>query len=136
MDSRIIDSETYNFMFVNIKALNSGISDELITFYIDKAVQEIVIKTNRNKFPIDLKYLAIDLVTDLFTLYKADTNPSDIQGIQSMSEDGRTVNFGINSYDVNKLNSLLTQKLKDNETLINRYRLLYKVRCPLDNEQN
>ena len=71
--------------------------------------------------------MVIDLVNDIFSLHNADTNPLISQNIQNMSEDGRTVNFGINSYDREKLNLLLQQKIKDNETQINRYKLLYKV---------
>jgi hypothetical protein len=52
-----------------------------------------------------------------------------------MSEDGRSINFGATEYEKTKMNLFLQQKLAQNETLLKRYRLLYKVRCPLD-EQN
>ena len=135
MDNKIIDNQTYQFILQNVKLLNTNISDNLAEFFINKAITEIVIKTNRNKFPNDLKYLVVDMVNDFYMENKTISDVSNNQVIQSMSEDGRSVNFGLDDLSKMKLQAFIQQKLKDNETLINRYKLLYKVRCPLD-EQN
>ena len=127
MDTRIIDTNTYGFIVNNIKLLNPDVNEEIIKFYIDKVIQEITTKTNRIKFPSDLKYLVIDLVNDTFAINKMNTNSQEAQSIKSMSEQDRKVDFGIDSYSQTRFNLLLQQKLEDNQKLINRYRLLYKV---------
>ena len=127
MDIKVIDTNTYGFIVNNIKLLNPDVNEEIIKFYIDKVIQEITIKTNRIKFPSDLKYLVIDLVNDTFAINKMNTNSQESQSIKSMSEQDRKVDFGIDSYSQTRFNLLLQQKLEDNQKLINRYRLLYKV---------
>lgn len=62
MNNKIIDTETYQFIFQNAKLLTNDISDELLTYFIDKVVNDIVINTNRAKFPKELRYLSIDMV--------------------------------------------------------------------------
>ena len=124
---KIIDDNTYAFILNNVKLFNSDKKEELLRFYIDKTIQEINNKTNRNNFPSDLKYLVVDLVNDGIAINKMDNEPSQNQSINSMSEGGRSVNFGIDSYSQNRFNALLQQKLADNEKQINRYKLLYKV---------
>lgn len=127
MDIKVIDTNTYGFIVNNIKLLNPDVNEEIIKFYIDKVVKEITIKTNRVKFPSDLKYLVIDLVNDTFAINKMNTNSQEAQSIKSMTEQDRKVDFGIDSYSQTRFNLLLQQKLEDNQKLINRYRLLYKV---------
>lgn len=127
MDSRIIDNKTYDFILRSTRLTNKEQPEEIITFYIDKIVNDITIKTNRNKFPEGLKYLVVEMLSDMFTLYEADTKPDQNQTVQSMSEQDRRVDFGINSYTQSKLDLLLNKKLEDNTKLINRYKLLYKV---------
>lgn len=130
MDTNIIDTNTYGFILNNIKLLNSNVNEKILKFYIDKIIQEITIKTNRIKFPNDLRYLVIDLANDAFAINTMNTTPDQKQAINSMSEGGRSVNFGIDSYSQTRFNLLLQQKLNDNEKLINRYRLVYKVVNP------
>lgn len=127
MDTKIIDAPTYDFILHNVKLINKNYEEELLVFYTDKAIQDIVIKTNRNKFPDDLKYLVVDLITDILDINKANSTSSESQGIKSISEGGRKVDFGMDSYSQARFNLLLQQKITDNEKLINRYRLLYKV---------
>jgi len=127
LDSRIIDNKTYDFILRSTRLTNKEQPEEIITFYIDKIVNDITIKTNRNKFPEGLKYLVVEMLSDMFTLYEADTKPDQNQTVQSMSEQDRRVDFGINSYTQSKLDLLLNKKLEDNTKLINRYKLLYKV---------
>lgn len=130
MDSKIISSNTYNFILNNIRLLNQNIKEEILKFFIDKVINEIVIKTNRNKFPEDLRYLVIDIVNDLCAEYTSEIEPDSNNVIQSMSEDGRSVNFGASDFFKTKMQLILQQKLNDNEILIRKYRLLYKVVCP------
>ena len=127
MDTKIIDAPTYDFILHNVKLINKDYNEELLVFYIDKAIQDIVTKTNRNKFPEGLKYLVVDLITDILDINKANNTSSESQGIKSISEGDRKVDFGMDSYSQARFNLLLQQKITDNEKLINRYRLLYKV---------
>jgi hypothetical protein len=62
LNNKIIDTETFQFIFQNAKLLTNDISDELLTYFIDKVVNDIVINTNRAKFPKELRYLSIDMV--------------------------------------------------------------------------
>lgn len=143
MDSSIIDEETFLFIYSNVCKFNSiqytdndihnpSITGDnyIIIYLINKLVQQIVIMTNRNQFPKDLKYLAVDLVENSFSVIKSENDPSVNQNINSMSEAGRSVSFGATVSWQAKYNSLLEQQMKTNESLINKYKLLYKVRCP------
>ena len=143
MDSSIIDEETFLFIYKNVCIFNNiEYTDEDITdpdiqgdnymiiYLINKVCKEIVIKTNRNQFPKDLKYLVADLVNNAFGAIKADSDPSTNQNINSMSEAGRSVSFGATDSWKTKYQMLLDQQMKTNETLINKYKLLYKVECP------
>lgn len=130
MDTNIIDTNTYGFILNNIKLLNSNTNEQILKFYIDKTIQEITIKTNRIRFPADLRYLVIDLVNDAFAINSMNSDPTQNQTAKSMSEGDRRVDFGIDSYSQTRFNLLLQQKLADNEKLINRYRLMYKVVKP------
>lgn len=127
MPTEIIDTSTNGFILNNIKLLNPDVKEEILKFYINKAIQEITIKTNRIKFPDDLKYLVIDLVNDMLAINNMNTNSQEAQSIKSMTEQDRKVDFGLDSYSQTRFNLLLQQKLLDNEKLINRYRLMYKV---------
>lgn len=143
MDTNIIDEETFLFIYKNVCIFNNidwdpqDVTDDdiegdkyIIIYLINKICQEIVIKTNRNQFPKDLKYLVIDLVNNAFGVIKADHDPSTNQNINSMSEAGRSVSFGATDSWKTKYQMLLDQQMKTNETLINKYKLLYKVECP------
>ena len=130
MPNEIIDANTYSFILNNTKLLNQNINEEILKFYINKAIQEITIKTNRIKFPSDLRYLVIDLINDTFAINNMNSNSSEMQTIKSMTEQDRKVDFGLDSYSQTRFNLLLQQKIEDNQKLINRYKLLYKVVNP------
>ena len=127
MDSKIIDTKTYDFILRNAKLINKDFNEEILAYYIDKAINDVTIKTNRNKFPEGLKYLVVEMITDILDVNKANNSSSESQGIKSISEGGRNVSFGMSDYSLSRFNLLLQQKIADNEKLINRYRLLYKV---------
>ncbi len=134
----ILDDELFDFIYNQILILNNiskpdSNIEEVIKYCINDICTQITIKTNRNKFPKDLKYLAIDLVNSAFNLYETDYNGTQ-QAIQSMSETGRSVTFGETDNQKTKYQLLIQQKLKDNEVLINRYRLLYRTRCPYEQD--
>ena len=143
MDETIINQETFLFIYKNVCIFNnieyqdSDITNPNITgenykiiYLINKTVQRIVILTNRDYFPTDLKYLVVDLVNDAYGIIKTDTDPSINQNITSMSEAGRSISLGATQTWQTKYNMLLEEQMKANDNLINKYKLLYKVRCP------
>ena len=143
MDSKIIDEETFLFIYKNVCIFNNipYTNDDIdnpdisgdnykVIYLINKTAQQIVILTNRNQFPTDLKYLVVDLVNNAYGVISADADPSSVQGITSMSEAGRSISYGASQSWQSKYNMLLEQQMKTNESLINKYKLLYKVGCP------
>lgn len=145
-----INNELFKFILDNVKLLlnikerTEKSTDEekaayeytinILTLYINKLCKEIKIKTNRYKFPEDLKYLVIDLTVDAYNQYNIENNSDSNQVIQSMSETGRSVNFGTPDNIKTKFQLILQKQLNDNEKQINRYRLLYKTGCDRDGQ--
>lgn len=148
-----LDKDIFEFIYNNLIILNNisiptdSSTDEekqryqhtkdILTYMINKICNDITIMTNRYKFPNDLKYLVVDLVNNSYELYKSDTGTgtNGTEAIKSMSENGRSVNFGTTDTWKIKYDLLVNNQLSTNEKLINKYKLLYKVRCPL-NEQS
>lgn len=137
-----LEQSVFDFIYKNVVLLNNisvsdGQSTNIIKYLIDKTCHDITIMTNRNKFPKDLKFLVVDLVTNAFEVIKSDssTGTNTNESIKSMSENGRSVNFGTTDTWKTKYDLLVANQISTNEKLINKYKLLYKVRCPLD-EQN
>ena len=143
MDKSITDEETFLFIYKNVCLENNipytdeDITDDNITgenykiiYLINKMLMKIVILTNRQIFPKELKYLVVEMVNEDYSIIKSDTDPEYNQGIQSMSEAGRSVSFGSSDTWKAKYNLLMTQQLKDREQQINKFKLLYKVGCP------
>lgn len=127
MENDGITPELINFILTNVKlelGLTDTNKDALLTLYIEAICHNFLIITNRRVFPEDAKYLMIDLVKDKFDA--SNINNSDIQSIQSMSEAGRSVNFGVSSVLANRLNLIASKQLDENRTLINKFKLLYK----------
>ena len=132
-DSIQIDKKVFDFIYESVILTidkNSADITQILTYYINKICTDIIILTNRNKFPEDLKYLVVELTKDAYAMYKSSSDSNTSQNIQSMSEDGRSVSFGSTDEWKAKYNSLIATQLVQNEKIINRYRLLYKVRCP------
>lgn len=129
-----IDKEIYDFIIKNVNLLNKEITDsDLLDYFIDKICTEITIKTNRNKFPDALKFLVIDLVDEAIGLYTSTKQDSDKnQVVQSMSETGRSITYGTSDDWKTKYKLLLEKQMEDHKTMINRYKLLYKVGCPYE----
>lgn len=135
MEENEIDDKLFNFILTNIKLIipeDSNVNEEVIKLYINKTCHDLTVKTNRNEFPEGLKYLVIDIVSDIVNLSIQETNANNNQNIQSMSETGRSVTFGASDTTKTKINLMYQQKLEDNEKLINKYRLLYKTGCDRD----
>lgn len=109
-----------------ILGINDTEKDELLTLYINIICNNILIATNRRKFVKELKYVVINLVIDKFDENNT-RNIEDIQTIQSMSEYDRSVNFGVSDILKSRLNAIATKQLEENQKLINRYKLLYRV---------
>lgn len=98
----------------------------LLSLYIRAICTNILIKTNRRMFIPDLKYVVIDLVNDKWA--STDSVSGDtLNSIQSMSEAGRSVNFGASNVVANKLNLIAKKQLEENELLINKFKLLYRT---------
>ena len=144
MDDKYIDEETFLFIYRNvckqndIQYSNADIHDPdianenyTIIYMINKVVYDICIITNRNSFPVDLKYLVVDMVNDDYTTINSPSSSSNAeQGIKSMSEAGRSVTFGATDSWQKKYDLLLQQQLQDRMNQINKFKLLYKVECP------
>lgn len=113
--------------------------DEIYKLYIRKSIQSILNLTNRIKFPIELKFIVLDMLQDSYTINSLKDNIENQIGdyIKSISEEGRKVDFGNVGQSI--LNSLLSadinERLKTRHKEIYRYRLLYKV-GELDNGEN
>lgn len=130
MDTKIIDANTYDFILHNAKLMHKNFDEEVLTYYVDKTINDITIKTNRIKFPTDLKYLVIEILGDALDINKITNNSSENQGIKSISENDRRVEFGMDNFSQARFTALIEQKIADNEKLINKYKLLYKVVSP------
>ena len=124
-----VTSELINEIFKNVRIV-TGIADtskyDLITYYIKAVCTNLLTRTNRTKFIDDMKYLVVELVSDKLTQNSANSI-DNIQTVQSMSEAGRTVNFGIPDVLKNRLNLLAQKQLEENEKSINKFKLLYKT---------
>ena len=125
-DKNVISNELMEFILNNVELyLGENTYDKkLIILYINMLCQNIIIQTNRHKFPEALRYLVIDLVKDKFDINKPD---SEIQSVQSMSETGRSINFGTSGVLATKLNLIAQKQLEEHTSLINRYRLVYRT---------
>lgn len=122
-----IDDRIINEIVENVKDL-SDITDaksiKILTIYAELICNRALIYTNRTKFPEDMKYVIIDLLKLKFDSEKPS---AEIQEIQSMSEAGRSINYGVSSVLQNKLNLLAQQQIDENKILLNRFRLVYKI---------
>lgn len=99
----------------------------VLTLYIKAICTNILIMTNRRMFVPDLKYVVVDLVKDKFDLNNGNNTDSDIQSIQSMSEAGRSVNFGVSNVIASRLNLIAQKQLDENQAIINKFKLLYRT---------
>lgn len=111
--------------YVKLQLTDTSIDDNLLYYYIEALCNNAMIYTNRTKFPEALKYVIVDLVNDKFT--NNDKVINDLQSIQSMSEAGRSVNFGTNTVIQAKLNLIAQKQIEMNKILLDRFKLLYKV---------
>lgn len=124
-----LSDKTVRLILNDIKILEGIVgseSDSALEVYIKLAYNKILDRTNRTKFPSDLEYLLIDLARDAYTAVKACKNDNN-QNIQSMSEAGRSVTFGTSQAEVTKATQIINRQIQEYDTIINRYRLLYKV---------
>lgn len=128
-DDNNITNELLEEILRNVKLIlniKDNSKDALLQLYINALCTNILIKTNRRKFLPEMKYIIIDLVVD-----KLDNNinssSKDLNEIQSMSEAGRSVNFGVSSVVASRLNLLAQKQLDENDNLINKFKLLYKI---------
>ena len=123
-------------------------NDEALKLYAKMICQKILDKTNRKIFPTDLKYIVVEMLVDKYNeingmqnildkYFSSDEITSiDLDTISSLSEEGRTVSFNNGKKDIASkeianqnalINKMLEQKFEDYKTIINRYRLVYRV---------
>ena len=126
MNAKIVSDNLMNDIFLNVKLLldKEFKDDNLLKLYINMICQDILIQTNRTVFPEDLKYLVVNLVAEKFDTSKSDT---ELQVVKSLTETDKSTEFELAGIQKTKLQLIVTKQLKQNETLINRYKLLYKV---------
>lgn len=112
-------------------------TDKIYKLYIDKAIQTILNLTNRIYFPIELRYVVLDIANEFYTIFKQTTdNDSESEGssnnsngyVKSLSEAGRSVTFASNSetYFNSLISKHIDEELSTRMKEINRYKLLYK----------
>lgn len=111
-------------ILINAKLL-SGITDDthdnLLSLYIEMAVQSILNCCNRVKLPDELRLVAAQMVADMYN--QNNTADGKTGGVSSVSEAGRTVSFNSSS-----IQALIDNKLAERKEQLNSYRLLYRER--------
>ena len=123
-----ITSELITDILINTKLLLNiadNAQDTLLISYINMICNNILIKTHRRTFIPELKYVVINLVKDKFD--SNNSNNPDLTAIQSMSEAGRSVNFGASDIVATRLNAIARKQIEENESLIREYKLLYRT---------
>lgn len=129
VDNGITD-ELLNDILQNVKLIlniKDSSTDKLLLFYINSLCVNMLTKTNRRIFLSEMKYVIIDLVIDKYSGIKNIVDGNDLSSIQSMSEAGRSVNFGVPTVIASRLSLLAQQQLNENTLLINKFKLLYKI---------
>lgn len=111
-------------------------NDKIYKLYIDKSIQTILNLTNRIYFPIELRYVVLDMTNEFYTILKQTTSNDENEEssnnsnnyIKSLSEEGRSVTFASNSetYFNSLISKHIDQELSTRMKEIYRYRLLYK----------
>ena len=123
-----ITTDLINDILNNVKVMlniTDTTQDNLLIYYINAVCNNLLIRTHRRIFVEKMKYLVVDLVKAKFDINNKD-NP-DLTAIQSMSEAGRSVNFGVSNVVTNKLNLIAQKQLEENESIIREFRLLYRT---------
>jgi hypothetical protein len=107
--------------YVNILLENSGItiSDNRLSFLVDDFYDEVCIYCNRMDFPEQLERVTAKIIYS----YLIQNNSQSGSGarVNSISEDGRTVNFDLNGITIDEKNQIYAT------TLLNRFKKLYRV---------
>lgn len=123
-----VTSDLINFIIANVKLIH-GITDttqdNLLIAYTNIICNNLLIRTHRRMFDENMKYLVINLVADKFDVNN--TNNPDLKAIQSLSEAGRSVNFGASNILTTRLNLIAHKQLDENESIIKEFRLLYRT---------
>lgn len=109
--------------YVNVLLENSKItiSSNRLSFLVDDFYEEVCIYCNRTNddFPEQLERVTAKIIYN----YLIQNNSQSGSGsrINSISEDGRTVNFDLNGIVVDEKNQIYAT------TLLNRFKKLYRV---------
>ena len=109
--------------YVNILLEDSDItiSDNRLSFLVDEFYDEVCIYCNRtlDEYPEQLERVTAKIIY----AYLVQQNSQSGSGsrINSISEDGRTVNFDLNGITIDEKNQIYAN------TLLNRFKKLYRV---------
>lgn len=97
---------------------------QTLNLYAKILCNNILIYTNRKKLPEELKYVIVDLIVDRYSI---DNQAQAGQFLQSMSEAGRSITYGTTQSAQTKLDLIARQQIAQNQAVLNRYRLVYKI---------
>lgn len=108
-----------NYVNILLEGTGMTISDNRLSFLVDDFCQEVLTYCNRDDFPRELERVTAKIIY----AYIQNDNTSNINGsrINSISEDGRTVNFDLNGIVVDEKNQIYATDL------LNRFKKLYRV---------
>ena len=97
--------------------------DSILQVYLDITVQSILNYCNIFELPSALNYVACQLACDAYRDSNAKNGTGQIVGnVESITEDGRKVDFGSPSYIRTYINERIT-RLRE----LNRFKKLYRV---------
>ena len=100
---------------------------QLFEVYVEMICHNILIYTNRDMFPSELKYVVARMVKEQFIVDDTNKPNAQVQTITKMSEAGRSVDFGINSTVSAYLQQLAASQVQSSKVLLTRYKLLYRT---------
>ena len=90
-----------------------------LSFLVDYVYDTFLIETNREELP---ELLNTTVIMTVFSLYYNDYQLDTNGNISSISEDGRTVNFDLSTYQTNFAGKITTL-----ENVLNKFKKLYRV---------
>ena len=97
---------------------------DVLKYLITETCVKTLIRTRRETFPEALKYLVTDVVKYIYT---TDIDDEDLSAIQSMSEAGRSISYGVSTVIQAKVSASIQKQLDERDRLIYEYRLMYKT---------
>lgn len=103
-----------------LEGTNIQISDNRLSFLVDEFMDEVLIYCNRDDYP-DLLARVTAKIIYAYLGQENKLSGGGTSAISSISEDGRSVGFDINSIKIDEKNQIYAT------TLLNRFKKLYKI---------